>query len=265
MKFLKYYTKVIIYRFLEESYRLYSKLLYKILFPGRRITFDTARVEQNIEKYGYITCKVGRRVIKVPLQNEFGKNYPVYATDVVHQLFDIKDDEIVVDVGGGNRPLKRANIAVDFYPGETFHRGEPLKLYPHQKFIQGDVQNLYMFKDKSIDFLFTMQTLEHVDDPARACAEIIRVAKRGFIDVPRYLGDIHMEHPEHKWFIDLVDGVLIFQRKPVRNLDSPFLGLYPLVAYMLDRRIKLMIEYYYRNISCVQLLWKDKFDYKVTD
>lgn len=43
-----------------------------------------------------------------------------------------------------------------------------------------------------------MKTLEYVDDPNRACAEIIRVAKRDFIDVPRMSADMHLGHPEHK-------------------------------------------------------------------
>lgn len=122
-----------------------------------------------------------------------------------------------------------------------------------------------MFKDKEIDFLFTMQTLEHVENPKKACKEIIRVAKRGFIDVPRYITDIHIGHPEHKWFIDYIDGVLIFSKKPLINIGSVYFGRYCMVAYMLDREVKLMMEYYYRNVSCVQLLWQDYFNFKVIE
>lgn len=100
MNFLSSLIKRIAYRFLGETYRLYADLVFAILFPDRELTFDMERVASNIEKYGYIVCRVNKQVIKVPIQNEFGKNYPVYATDVVHKLFDIKDDELVVDVGG---------------------------------------------------------------------------------------------------------------------------------------------------------------------
>ena len=65
--------------------------------------------------------------------------------------------------------------------------------------------------------------------------------------------------------IDWVDGVLVFRRKPVINQGSPFFGLYPLLAYYNDNRVSLWMEYYYRNICCVQLLWENDFRYRVID
>jgi len=35
------------------------------------------------------------------------------------------------------------------------------------------------FPDKSFDFVYCAHVLEHVDDPIRACREIMRVGKRG--------------------------------------------------------------------------------------
>jgi len=259
---------------------LLRKIMRRVIRHGMRVlhrlamwndaiepwTFDEARVRENAKKYGTLSCRVGRRIIEVPVRNEFGHCYPAYATDVVDRLFEIKSEDLVVDVGGGGNPLKRANLVVDLFPADTTHRGVPLKLYPHQRFVQADVENMHdVFKDKSVDFLFSQQTFEHLDHPDVACEEIMRVAKRGFLDVPRMATDLHIGHREHKWLIDWVDGVLVFRRKPVINQGSPIFGLHPLLAFYNDDRVGLWLEYYYRNISCVQLLWADRFRYKIIE
>ena len=84
-------------------------------------------------------------------------------------------------LGGGN-PLKKPILLLT-YSLELLHTEVLIKTFDHQKFIKGDVQNMDFFSDKEVDFLFTQQTLEHVNDPEKALSEIIRVAKRGFIDV----------------------------------------------------------------------------------
>jgi SAM-dependent methyltransferase len=205
-------------------------------------------------------------MVSVPLRNEFGLSYPAEAKDVVHKLFGLSDSDRVVDVGGGHAPLKRADIVVDLYPEATPHRGGALKLYEHQEFVQASVEDMTdIFTDKSVDFLFTSHMLEHTNDPAAACQEIIRVAKRGFIDVPRIIWDFHIGQDEHKWFIDYVDDVLVFRKKPIVNNGSPLFGVYAINSFWFDRYTGLMSQYYYRNVSSVQLLWEDTFAYKVID
>lgn len=95
------WIKVIVLRFFEETYRIYTYLLFKILFPNTKPSFDIKSVEINTKKYPYVICKVGRKLLRVPVENEFGKNFPVYDTENVHKLFGIKEYELVVDVGGG--------------------------------------------------------------------------------------------------------------------------------------------------------------------
>lgn len=40
------------------------------------------------------------------------------------------------------------------------------------------------FKDKEFDFVYCSHVLEHVVDPIRACRELMRVARRGYIETP---------------------------------------------------------------------------------
>lgn len=253
-------------KLISKCLRGINSIIFKEFSSLKDVTFCSSQIEKNAQEFGYLECKIGESVINVPLQNEFGRCYPSYAADVVDKLFDLHKNDIVVDVGGGSNPLKRANIVVDLFPDQTLHRTGKLHLYEHQKFIKADIEDLSeVFTDKSIDFLFTQQTLEHVNDPARACEEIMRVAKRGFIDVPRVTTELHMGSPEHKWYIDLIDNVLIFRKKAVINNGSPSFYWYALNSYWIDHEVALLMDYYYRNVSCVQLLWEDKFLYKVTD
>lgn len=222
------------------------------------------RIARNRELYGSFECLdpfSGAR-FDVPIQNEFGKNYPTYATSNVHQLFNVEPGDLVVDIGGGYNPLMRADIVVDKFPGSTVHRHLPLKIHPHQRLVVADAEAL-PFKDKSIDFVFTQQTFEHLPNPAKGCEELMRVAKRGFIDVPRAHGELHNGSPEHLWLIDYRDGVLMFVRKPDVKFSSPLLQDWAYRAFTLDRKVARYIEYYYPNVSAVQVYWEDGFKYKV--
>ena len=250
----------IINRFEQIAFKYISKKNFNRYFENYQNEVDSELFDD------YLECSIGNRKIKVPTINEYGKNYPCYATHVVHNLFDIKEGDLVVDVGGGGNPLKRADIVVDLFPGVTSHRGGLIKTFDHQKFIKGDVQNMDFFSDKEVDFLFTQQTLEHVNDPEKALSEIIRVAKRGFIDVPCSSTEVHMGHPEHRWLIDLVgNSKIIFRKKTYIHSQSPVFGIYPKVAFAMDDEISMRLEYYYRNVSNVQLLWNDDFQFEVYD
>lgn len=132
-----------ILRLYKKAVRILSYRIYNHYRPnGLNDLYN--RINENIQ-YGFLEMPYGKSTIRVPLQNEYGKNYPSYATDIIHSVFDIKDSDIVVDVGGGANPLKRANIVVDLYPGETTHRSGFLKLYEHQKYYQKNVEDFKYF------------------------------------------------------------------------------------------------------------------------
>ncbi|TAN38947.1 MAG: class I SAM-dependent methyltransferase [Verrucomicrobia bacterium] len=252
-------------KFHAKMIRLLLRLTLYLSGKGKDWSFGPAAIARNCDHYGYIDCPAGGGTfIRVPRRNEYGVNYPSCATSVVHSLFDIKETDLVIDLGGGGNPLQRANVVVDLFPQEGEHRHVPLQLGPKQKFVQANIENMRgVFSDKQFDFVFTQQTLEHVDDPAAALREIMRIGKRGFIDVPRALYDIHIGHPHHKWLIDEVGGKLVFKKKPVLNCGSALFSMYPCLSFWYEGGIPRWIEFYYRNLTCVQLLWNDKFDFEV--
>jgi SAM-dependent methyltransferase len=128
-------------------------------------------------------------------------------------LFTISPDELVLDVGSGDKPFWRADVIVDKDVVDDKQRGTRKMLFDKRKyFVQADVENL-PFKDKAFDFVFCSHLLEHVLHPDRAIKELTRVAKRGYIEVPGAIGDLLLPFPVHLWYCDYQNGVLLFYQK----------------------------------------------------
>jgi SAM-dependent methyltransferase len=70
---------------------------------------------------------------------------------------------------------------------------------PH--FVQGDIQNLHMFRDKQFGAIYAAHVLEHVDDPDRALLELHRVAETVYVITPLPVYPWSWLHPQHKWIL----------------------------------------------------------------
>ncbi len=194
--------------------------------------------------------------------NFFGTVFPTYDHDAIARIFGIEPSARVLDVGGGHNPFVSANYIVDTDMTHGIHRdGQVIYEAKRGRYIKADIHSL-PFPDKSMDFVFCSHVLEHVSDPERACKEIIRVGKRGFIETPRKWVEFFAGYPSHRWLIDLVDGVIIFERRCF--IDSPFLNFaLPPVWNSTELQERALKKY--RNISHVQLSWEGAFKYRVID
>jgi SAM-dependent methyltransferase len=98
--------------------------------------------------------------------------------------FPIARGSRVLDIGSGGYPFPLATVHLDRYPTAHWSRYEPLA--PVDKpFVTGDMHHL-PFRDQSIDFIYASHVLQSVDDPICACAEMMRVGKAGFIEIPTF-------------------------------------------------------------------------------
>ncbi len=164
-------------------------------------------------------------------------------------MFSINKSEFVLDVGGGHAPFSRADVIVEKDLFEGLHRdGKKIAFKKDKRFIAADIMNL-PFKEKSFDFVFCSHVLEHVIDPARACEELMRVSKRGYIETPRKWTEFYAGHPSHRWLVDLIDGKLVFEKR--RYIDSPFLN-FMLPQVWKDPKLYESALTTFRNITCVQ-------------
>lgn len=118
----------------------------------------------------------------------------------------------VLEIGSGHNPMFRSDVLIDKYPNDDSHRCGGIRIYPHQRFIDAQGEQL-PFEDKAFDYVICNQVLEHAEDPARFLAEITRVGRRGYIETPSMPGELMFPKSAHKWVILLVDGKLVFFEK----------------------------------------------------
>lgn len=151
----------------------------------------------------------------------------------------LDDQSIVLDIGGWARPFNRANYVIDAEPYETrgFYsdaskasergwyappQGGARERFNRSTWIQRDIcdKHPFPFKDKEIDFVICSHTLEDVRDPLWVCSEMIRVGKRGYIEVPSRLAESsrgilpnQVGWSHHRWLVEIADGQVCFTMK----------------------------------------------------
>lgn len=157
----------------------------------------------------------------------------MYEPNVARVLASLQPSDVVLDIGGWACPFNRANYVMDAEPFGTrgFYRtfgGKPsqggdLEHFSEARWIVRDLcdREPYPFADKSIDYVICSHTLEDLRDPLWVCAEMIRIAKRGYIEVPSRVWEScrGIESPaiaglsHHRWLIDITGGRVEFLMK----------------------------------------------------
>lgn len=103
----------------------------------------------------------------------------------------LPEDALVLDVGGAADPFPRADWIIDLQPYER--RGQLSgcpdpggERFGPESWVQRDIceRRAWPFSDRQFDFAICSHTLEDVRDPVWVCAELQRVAKAGYIEVP---------------------------------------------------------------------------------
>lgn len=137
------------------------------------------------------------------------------------------DADVVLDVGGWAAPLLRADWMLDLMPYETrgsLHPGfgPGPERFDASRWMQRDIcdREPWPWPDDFFDFAICVTTLEDVRDPVWVCAELSRVAKAGYVEVPTlwaellswwegpYLGCAH-----HRWLCEIEGEELVFLHK----------------------------------------------------
>src|SRR5262245_18821739 len=144
----------------------------------------------------------------------------MFEPNVAKVLERIGPNDVVLDIGAWARPFNRANYVIDaepyatrgFYGSAMPAQGGDREYFSAATWIQRDIcdHKPFPFGDKQIDFVICSHTLEDIRDPLFVCAEMVRVAKRGYIEVPSRTvescrgieaGQVGWSH--HRWLIDI--------------------------------------------------------------
>lgn len=147
----------------------------------------------------------------------------MYEPNVRKILDMLQPTDVVLDIGGWACPFNRANYVMDVEPYETrgYYRtiglpasqGGDRKHFSRDTWIRRDICNRepYPFPDKSVDFVVCSHTLEDIRDPLWVCSEMVRIGKRGYVEVPSRLAEsirgwesdriAGLTH--HRWLIEI--------------------------------------------------------------
>lgn len=170
----------------------------------------------------------------------------MYEPHVAEVLSRIGPEEVVLDVGGWARPFNRANYVLDSLPYETRGRhyleayglaaqGGPVECFTAETFLCFDIcdHTPWPLADKSIDFCICSHTLEDLRDPIWVCREMMRVARRGYIETPSRLFEacrnrepgVPVGLAHHRWFVAIERNQIIFSLKSHNVHGDPRLSI----------------------------------------
>jgi len=119
-----------------------------------------------------------------------------------------------LDVGCGRRPKEGYDVYTDVYEPPWVKENPEMG----KKFVLTPAEDLSQFKDKEFDFVWCNHVIEHVQDPNKACAELMRVGKAGMIRFPTIQAEILVGRRDHNWMVFIVnDHRLLFIKKRFKS------------------------------------------------
>lgn len=162
---------------------------------------------------------------------------------------------LVLDVGSGDKPHWRADVLLDRYLGDEHggQRSGASAARVDRPLFDADAADM-PFADQAFDYVICSHVLEHVERPDAVIAELTRVAKAGYIEVPEAASAKIVDFPSHLWWVTLEEGVLVFTAKTAAYFDADIdryltdSGMRQPLADLLDKHLDHRV---------VELPWSD--------
>jgi hypothetical protein len=158
----------------------------------------------------------------------------MFAPNADRILAAVAPDDIVLDIGGWASPFNRANHVVDAEPYQTrgyyrtvglpANQGGDREFFTASTWHRRDIcaKESLPFRDKEIDFVICSHVLEDIRDPLWVCTEMVRVAKRGYVEVPSRVAETcrgwesnriaGLSH--HRWLIEIDEAAAYMRFTP---------------------------------------------------
>ncbi len=166
---------------------------------------------------------------------------------------------LVLEVGSGGNPYARANVLLDAH--ETTRERHWAPLTTDRPTVLGFVERL-PFKDRSFDFVIASHVLEHSAQPERFLAELQRVAKAGYIEVPDAFMERINPYLDHRLEITCRDNRLLIRKKAGSIVERDTVELYEdRVKPFLTRELIPVRPFAFH----VRYYWDDKIDFTVVN
>ena len=152
----------------------------------------------------------------------------------------------ILDIGCGYNANKFANVICDVQDLSNH--------YQNKKFTKL-IEKKLPFKDKEFDFVVASHVMEHVEDVEFFIKELERISKQGYIELPTMLEDnlVFENKNDHLWHMDFDDvGNKLLISKKVQYFE-------PVLTVASIKRLNEI----FRKSLVLELLWKNKIDYKI--
>jgi Methyltransferase domain len=154
----------------------------------------------------------------------------VFETNVDRVMAAIEPHHLVLDIGGWARPFNRANWVLDAEPYETRGyygadrpaQGGAVEHFTRDTWVVRDIcdHTPYPWADKQFDFVICSHVLEDIRDPLWVCAEMRRIGKRGYIEMPsreaetsRGIEPNQVGWSHHRWLASIDRNRIVFLMK----------------------------------------------------
>lgn len=184
--------------------------------------------------------------------------------------FAIQPGWKVLDVGSGNDPFPAATHLADLTVNDDRlgRAGASFKQLQGRPVYECNIEAM-PFSDKEFDFVFCSHVLEHVGDPEKACRELMRVGKRGYIETPTPGKDLFFDYAKvsnHKWSVERIGDRLVFTEYDCRQIEGLSCNL---LNQFLDNpqsdREKAFSALMFLKADRINtmLLWHDRFEFEV--
>jgi SAM-dependent methyltransferase len=171
------------------------------------------------------------------------------------RIQSIKETDRVLEIGPGATPHPRSDIFLEkIYDTDEeliLQSGNVGKLQTEKKviFYKG---GQFPFADKEFDYVICSHVLEHVDDVPAFLEEIMRVAKRGYLEFPTIYYDYYNDIPTHLNMLRYKDGVVLWCKKN----ETPIPSLKPFTIFF-----NSLQERGYRMQNEVNHAWHQGFEF----
>ena len=176
----------------------------------------------------------------------------------------------VLDIGSGHIPFPLATHLADVtLENHKYGRaGVPFKHVQGKPVFECNVEDT-PFEDKQFDFAYCSHVLEHAKNPDKACNELMRIARRGYIETPTKAKDIFLNSAKvsnHKMWVEAVNGLLIFTEYTSEEIEGMQCGILMDMhcAPKTDREKAFSALIYLKpHLVNTMFIWENEFHYDV--
>jgi SAM-dependent methyltransferase/predicted O-methyltransferase YrrM len=238
------------------------------------------------------TFDAGRVLEAVDIFEQLVAAYPVHAVPVLAELYDcyqrlpskdryhlyqarhfdfgILPGDKVLDIGSGHLPFPLATHLADVtLDNHTFGRaGVPFKHIDGKPVYECSVEKM-PFADREFDFVYCSHVIEHVAYPEKACRELMRVGRRGYIETPTKGKDIFLNSAaasHHTRYFELYDGKLIcseYTEQEIIGLQSDILQRMHSAPQTQREKAFAALIWLKADLVNTMFLWEGSFEFEL--